>query len=163
MSRLIAGGATCGAIAAIAESRYGFTCHLVGAPAAQTGAACRVIVNRGCEAPPPADLILLGDGYTPHEGQTVYANVVRADGVVVASGDDVVVDYQVEIALEAAVEAGETYHIDFFADYNDNGTCDGLYDDHIWQTDDFEVSYDARVEVMIDHTGDFTDAGCDSF
>jgi len=163
LSRLITSGASCGQIARVAERRYGFECGPLGGAADATGSVCRTVVDMRCVMPSGIDLYLVGDDYTPHEGQTVYANVVRdADGVVVANGTDTVVDYHVEITLEGAVEMGESYHVDYFADHNGNGVCDYLYEDHIWQSDSFTVD-DDPAEVTIDHTGLFTDAGCDSF
>ncbi len=95
-------------------------------------------------------------GMTPHVGQTFTLYVVDME-------DDMTVDsVQIE-AVESAdfsvqsmsLIPGHSYHINFWADFNENGMYDAPPVDHAWQLTLEDVAGDTTL--MFTHNTDFTD------
>jgi hypothetical protein len=102
------------------------------------------------------DLVFTGLA-VPHIGQRLSVVVVReADDSVVADGSqNIGDDGSFSFSWSGLLEGGRSYHLDFYADHNGNGTCDPPPSDHAWQvylgTVSGPVTYDWQ------HTADFVD------
>ena len=95
-------------------------------------------------------------GMTPHVGQMLKLYVVNsADGLI---KDSVTVEEISDAAFEVnsnSLMGGESYHINFFADFNQNGRYDIPPTDHAWQIILEEVTGDTTL--LFAHNTDFTD------
>ncbi len=107
------------------------------------------------------DLELTGSGFTPHAGNTITAAVVDATETVVDTQTAVMGDDgELSMVFADALEEGESYHVDWYADFNDNGLCDAAPDDHQWSVSIDAVTDD--VVVTYDHDTEFADV-CSTF
>jgi len=92
---------------------------------------------------------------TPHVGQDFYLRVVDTlDGMEVGRASMMldVADFEVEIA---GIMAGQSYHVDFWADHNQNGQYDPPGTDHAWRITLDSVLGDTTITFT--HNTDFTD------
>jgi hypothetical protein len=102
----------------------------------------------------PFDLVFTGVAI-PHAGQHLSVVVVQeADDTVVADGSlTIAADGSFSFSWSAILEAGESYHLDFFADYNGNGACDPPPEDHSWQESLGTIT--GPITYSWQHTADF--------
>lgn len=109
------------------------------------------------------DLDFTGSGYSPHAGQTLTA-LVRVDGddSLVAGPETTTVDSNgnFSFAWPGLLVDGTAYEVLFFADHNDNSSCDAPPTDHAWSVGVDAVS--ATVTLDETHNLDFTDV-CGAF
>ncbi|HOX46176.1 MAG TPA: hypothetical protein PK668_21410 [Myxococcota bacterium] len=107
------------------------------------------------------DLTFEGSGFGPHEGQTVFAALVRADrGEVVASGSDAVAGGAFRVLLPGELEPGHDYRVDYYADVDGDGACaDGA--DHVWEA--AVPAFDGDALLGVTHSLDFRPEACASF
>jgi len=95
-------------------------------------------------------------GMTPHLGQLFEARVVdMADGMEVGrTRVDAIAatDFSVTIS---GLEVGDSYNVDFYADFNDNGLYDAPPTDHAWRLALDNVQGDTTLTFA--HNTDFTD------
>lgn len=96
---------------------------------------------------------LHGSGYDPHDGQTINAIVVDADGNELGSGTTTVSAGAFIIEMADIPEG--THKVSWHADMNGNGDCDNAPDDHVWTQDVTVSGQDASVEHT--HATDFAD------
>jgi len=91
---------------------------------------------------------------TPHVGQDLWLAVVNKNtGVEV---DRVHAIVEEEFMVHAyGIKAGESYNVDFFADFNENGMYNAPGDDHAWRLELDNVTGDTTL--MFSHNTDFTD------
>lgn len=94
-------------------------------------------------------------GMTPHVGQTLWLTVVDTTSQMEVGR----VEHQVEAAdfsLEVpGIEEGKGYHVDFWADLNQNGFYDAPPADHAWRLTLKEVDGDETLDFA--HNTNFTD------
>lgn len=110
---------------------------------------------------PKFDVTFNGTGYSPHEGQTVHAMLIRADNDDPReSGTATITNGSFTFTWPLAVDDGLAYYIDFYADVDGNGTCEAGTD-HVWRVDIPAVS--GNVTVNETHNTNFTAAACGSF
>lgn len=104
----------------------------------------------------PFDLVFTGLA-VPHVGQSLYVAVIRESGDSrVAEGSQTIADDgSFSFSWSGLLEEGQSYHVDFFADYNDNGTCDPPPLDHAWRESLGTIS--GPVTLNWQHTADFVD------
>jgi plastocyanin len=99
-------------------------------------------------------LVISFTGMNPHVGQDLYM-VVFDKG----SGDEfAVVNRTIETGFEVIIPGivpGNSYQIDFFADFNENGLYDGPPADHAWRLDADDVAGDTTLHFA--HNTNFTD------
>lgn len=106
------------------------------------------------------DLTFDGVSYAPHNGDDLYLAVVRTDDSEVLATDMVNISGgEFSFSWTDILEEGTAYHIDFYADTDDNGTCGGA--DHIWREVIPAVTDD--VTVVNTHGIIFEPLACDSF
>ena len=110
----------------------------------------------------PFDLDFSGTGFTPHNGQTLHVAVLDASG-----GAHVVTDQSTTVSggdfsfsFPGVLEEGHSYHVDYYADFNGNGSCDAPPTDHVWRKDVDNVQ--DNVNLQVTHNTNFTDV-CSSF
>ena len=93
---------------------------------------------------------------SPHIGQMLKLYVrdqstgTTLDSVVVSSIEDA--DFDIESHI---LEVGESYHVDFYADLNQNGVYDAPPADHAWRLDVSNAMGD--VDLNFTHNTTFTD------
>ncbi|MEX0980952.1 MAG: T9SS type A sorting domain-containing protein, partial [Bacteroidales bacterium] len=93
-------------------------------------------------------------GMNPHVGQESYfALLETATGKVVDRKSEIVSE-SFSVTLEA-LESGVGYHIDFFADHNNNGYYDAPADDHAWRLEIANANGDEVLDFA--HNTNFTD------
>ncbi|MBI5501838.1 MAG: hypothetical protein HY907_16465 [Deltaproteobacteria bacterium] len=108
------------------------------------------------------DLTLSGIGFGFHDGQTMNAALVDlADGSVVDRLVATVAAGAFELAWPGELQAGRDYRVDYYADYNGNGTCDAPPADHGWTVDVPPFSDDVTLGVT--HSTTFFSGVCASF
>jgi hypothetical protein len=99
----------------------------------------------------------------PHAGQTLWVAIVKdSSGGETIEIDQTTVPADGQVAFEwpRILEDGEDYHIDFYADHNENGQCDAPPADHAWRISLDEVRGPAERDFQ--HNTNFTEV-CDSF
>ena len=98
----------------------------------------------------------------PHAGQKMEVIVIRADDGGVAAYRETVVpgDGNFSFTWTDVLARGSTYHIDFYADHNGDGSCDDTPTDHAWRITSGPVTADVTQDFQ--HDTNFTDI-CDSF
>ncbi len=93
-------------------------------------------------------------GMNPHVGQDIYLAVVD-----MSSGTEVGRTHTVGetdfTLMVPGIEAGKSYHVDFWADHNQNGMYDAPPTDHAWRIELNDVMGDTTL--MFAHNTDFTD------
>ena len=91
---------------------------------------------------------------TPHVGQDLWLAVVdKNTGMEV---DRVHAVVEEEFMVHAyGIKAGESYNVDFFADFNENGMYDAPGDDHAWRLELDNVTGDTTLNF--EHNTNFTD------
>lgn len=110
----------------------------------------------------PWDLTFSGTGFAPHEGQELSAALVDVStDAVVATDSAVVTGGAFSFIWAGALAEGGTYRIDYYADFNGNGTCDAPPQDHVWSVAVPAFTGDTTVDVT--HNTDFVAAACASF
>lgn len=93
-------------------------------------------------------------GMTPHVGQEIYFALIDT-----VSGE--IIDRKSEIVEESfsvdlrEILPGKSYHVDFFADLNDNGYYDAPPADHAWRLEIASASGDDTLDFV--HNTNFTD------
>jgi plastocyanin len=93
-------------------------------------------------------------GMNPHVGQDFYLSVAESSsGMVIGRTHATAeVNFTVEVT---GIEAGKSYHVDFWADHNRNGMYDAPPADHAWRLELNEVMGDTTL--MFAHNTTFTD------
>jgi plastocyanin len=92
-------------------------------------------------------------GMNPHMGQDLYLAVRTSDGMEVGRAH--VVADSVFSVMVPGIETGKSYHIDFWADFNENGMYDAPPTDHAWRIELNDVMGDTTLTFI--HNTDFTD------
>lgn len=112
---------------------------------------------------PSRSLLFKGTGFTPHEGQTVYAALLHEpeDVLVGAIQSAVIAGGAFEVSWDSVLAPGEMYHVHYFADVNGNAVCDAPPADHVWEAMVDPVTADVTIDVT--HTLDFVPDACDIF
>lgn len=101
-------------------------------------------------------------GFAVHANSKIEVVVSRAkDGKAIAhaaipkqEGD------KFKFTWEGLLEVNEAYQLDYYADNNNNGTCNAPPDDHVWRENITAVTADVGVSVI--HTSNWVDV-CASF
>lgn len=108
-------------------------------------------------------LTVNGDAYTPHVGSNIFAILVDDAGTEVATGEVVVPESgEWTLTLADSLEEGKSYSFSWYADINDDGTCqppNGEQGDHVWK----RAVDDVTADVTIDHTHAMDFATCTDF
>jgi len=104
----------------------------------------------------PFDLLFTGIA-VPHVGQYLSVVVVRqgAESVVESGSQVVATDGTFSFSWDGLLEGNESYHLDFYADHNGNGTCDPPPVDHTWRESLGPVT--GPVTLNWQHTANFVD------
>lgn len=100
----------------------------------------------------------------PHAGQVLSVAIVKVGG----GGEEVVATDQTTVPANGSIaftwtdelEYNHDYVLDFYADHNGNGSCDGPPADHAWRLDLGTVT--GNVSRDFQHNTNFTDV-CSSF
>jgi hypothetical protein len=107
------------------------------------------------------DLTFRGSAFQPHEGQTLFAAVVRIDnGNTVEEGATVVTNGLFELNWMSSLEEGKSFYIDYYADINGDSQC-STSSDHYWRETIQNVMADQVIEVT--HGVNFNDSACMRF
>ena len=105
----------------------------------------------------PFGLTLDFTGMTPHVGQMLELRVVDiATGY--EAGQKTVTAIETpafQIMLPGILQAGRSYNVDFYADFNKNGVYDAPTKDHAWRLESGAVSDDVMLSFA--HNTSFTD------
>ncbi|MFH1070397.1 MAG: hypothetical protein V1794_12330, partial [Candidatus Glassbacteria bacterium] len=105
----------------------------------------------------PFDLTLNFMNMTPHVGQMLQLRVVDSSTAYVAA--DTTIEYlagpDFTIALPGVLQVGRSYNVDFYADFNKNGTYDAPPVDHAWRLMASAVDTSQTLEFI--HNTSFTD------
>lgn len=109
----------------------------------------------------PYDLTFTGT-IAPHAGQMLRVLVIQdSDGAIVANETRTVAgDGKFSLSWTNVLTKGQSYHVDFYADHNGNGSCDSPATDHAWRQTIAAVSADVSRDFQ--HDTNFTDV-CASF
>jgi hypothetical protein len=85
-------------------------------------------------APTKYSVTLTLTGFNIHQGQK-FTLWIKENGNTVAMGEIASLTNAASqmIVVNNAVEAGKTYNLDYWVDYNNNGTCDTQPTDHSWR------------------------------
>ena len=94
------------------------------------------------------------EGMNPHVGQDLYLAVVDKNSGMEAGRTHTVADTSFTVMVPG-IEQGKSYFIDFWVDFNENGTYDTPPTDHAWRLDLDDVTGDTTL--MFSHNTDFTD------
>ena len=108
------------------------------------------------------DLAFSGTGFTPHNGQMLHVAVLDAatDAHVVTDQSQTVSGGTFSFNFPGVLEQGHNYHVDYYADFNGNGSCDSPPTDHVWRAEVSDVQ--DNVNLQVTHNTNFTDV-CSSF
>jgi len=110
----------------------------------------------------PYTLTFKGSGFSPHNGQLFKVALIDAGtGTTVATDSTTIAGGTFSFTFTGKLEAGAAYHLDYFADFSGNGTCDAPPTDHGWRTEIPAVAADVEVDVV--HNTDFYADVCASF
>jgi hypothetical protein len=101
-----------------------------------------------------------GAGFDEWEGSMVQANLVNADGMPVARGGAEITDGAWVLIMANALKEGDTYHLDYYIDVDESGTCEAPPTDAAWTYDLGAVTGATAIEVAGD--AEQSDV-CDSF
>ncbi len=93
-------------------------------------------------------------GMNPHEGQDIYLAVVDANTGMEIGRAHTVADTAFTMTIPG-IESGQSYDVNFWADFNENGMYDTPPDDHAWQLELNSVVGDTTLTFV--HNTDFTD------
>ena len=93
-------------------------------------------------------------GMTPHIGQNLWLAVIDEDSKDEIARVKEVVSESFSVVVPG-IEAGKSYTVDFFADYNGNGYYDAPPADHAWRLGIANVSGDEVLDFT--HNTNFTD------
>ncbi|MFB6319454.1 plastocyanin/azurin family copper-binding protein [Saccharicrinis sp. FJH54] len=90
----------------------------------------------------------------PHVGQTLYLSLIDSETgkEVERKTEDIDASFSVQLS---GLEKGHSYHVDFFADFNENGIYDTPPTDHAWRMEVNNVSDDVILDFV--HNTNFTD------
>ncbi|MBI2603527.1 MAG: hypothetical protein HYW48_10785 [Deltaproteobacteria bacterium] len=107
------------------------------------------------------DLKFSAKDFTPHNDQVLEVAIVRkSTGAILKKDKTVVRDGAFSFSFPGVLKAGEAYFVDYYADFNENGTCDAPQTDHTWRVRIPTV--DGDVDFVDTHHMGFTDV-CSSF
>jgi len=90
----------------------------------------------------------------PHVGQEIYFALIETATGMVVDRESEIVSESFSVVLDE-LESGKGYHIDFFADHNDNGHYDAPSDDHAWRLEIASANGDEVFDFT--HNTNFTD------
>jgi|GEM_PF-1240739 len=93
-------------------------------------------------------------GMNPHMGQDLYLALTDADTGMETGRVHVVADSAFSVMVPG-IETGKSYHVDFWADFNENGMYDSPPTDHAWRIELNDVMGDTTLTFI--HNTDFTD------
>lgn len=93
-------------------------------------------------------------GMNPHVGQEIYFALIETASGIVVDRESETVSESFSVVLDE-LESGIGYHIDFFADHNDNGYYDAPSDDHAWRIEIESANGDEIIDFS--HNTNFTD------
>ena len=91
---------------------------------------------------------------SPHVGQDLWLAVVNKNTGMEVDRVHAVVEEEFMVHAYG-IKAGESYNVDFFADFNENGMYDAPGDDHAWRLDLDNVTGDTTLNF--EHNTNFTD------
>lgn len=107
------------------------------------------------------DLKFSANDFLPHNDQELQVAIVRKNtGAVVRTDQTVIRDGAFAFSFPGILQRGEAYFVDYFADLNNNGSCDPPQTDHTWRVKIPTV--DGDVDFVDTHHMGFTDV-CSSF
>jgi hypothetical protein len=134
-----------------------YGCDLFGGGEEDTDALCE-----SCDDTQPAVTYAFsfsGNGYTPHDGQTVYVKVQSTGGTVVVDDSDLILEGAFFFTYADVLEDGVAYDLYWYADVDADGACTTT--DHVWSMD-LGVAND---DVLVDdpHDTAFDPSACDQF
>ncbi len=93
-------------------------------------------------------------GMNPHMGQDLYLAVIDSASGMETGRTHAVADSVFRVHVPG-IEPGKSYHIDFWADFNENGTYDVPPTDHAWRLELNDVMGDTTLVFI--HNTSFTD------
>jgi plastocyanin len=93
-------------------------------------------------------------GMNPHTGQDLYLGVKDAVTGMEVGRTHAVADSVFSLSVPG-IEPGKSYHVDFWADFNENGMYDSPPTDHAWRIELNDVMGDTTLTFI--HNTDFTD------
>ena len=117
------------------------------------GMVGKVTVNQ--KPAEPLKLIVNFNGMNPHVGQTLWLAVIdKATHAEIGRVEKTmdVAAFSIEVP---GIEAGKSYHVDFFSDHNKNGVYDAPPADHAWRMDLNDVTGNSVLDFT--HNTTFTD------
>ncbi len=110
----------------------------------------------------PYELTFTGSGFDPHDGDTLHAALIdAATGAVVVRALTIVAHGSFTIRWPAILQPGHSYRVDYYADVNNNGRCDGPPIDHMWSV--AVPAFSGRTRVAVTHNTDFDVQACAKF
>jgi hypothetical protein len=109
------------------------------------------------------DIDFSGSGFTPHDGQTLYAGVIPQGSSMGFDWQDSATVMAGAFSLQgsAVLQKGTAYFLNYYADVNQNGICEPNQGDHIWRLSLPPVQ-DNVVVTVVHHTN-FSNLGCGGF
>src|SRR5690606_1843 len=93
-------------------------------------------------------------GMNPHVNQNIYLAVIDAGSGMEVGRTHAVADTSFALMVPG-IEQGNSYHVDFWVDFNENGMYDAPPTDHAWRLELNDVMGDTTL--MFAHNTDFTD------
>ncbi len=93
-------------------------------------------------------------GMNPHIGQSLSLAVINSVSGIETDKVETIVEEEFMVHAYG-IEPGESYHIDFFADHNQNGSYDAPPADHAWRLELNNVTGDTTLNF--EHNTNFTD------
>ncbi len=94
------------------------------------------------------DLAFSGEGFTPHEGQTITLALVTAtERRRVELKSQIVNGGKFRFDLKGIIDTSQSYFLDYYADANGNGQCDSAPTDHVWRV---EINPESSPETTVD-------------
>jgi plastocyanin len=93
-------------------------------------------------------------GMDPHVGQEIYFALIDNESgeIIDRESETVSVSFTVELSK---IQAGKSYHVDFFSDHNGNGQYDAPSVDHAWRLEIADAMGDEVLDFV--HNTNFTD------
>jgi plastocyanin/predicted secreted Zn-dependent protease len=93
-------------------------------------------------------------GMNPHVGEDFYLSVTETGSGMEIGRTHTIADTAFSVTVPG-IEAGKSYHVDFWADFNENGMYDTPPTDHAWRLELNDVMGDTTLLFV--HNTDFTD------
>ena len=107
---------------------------LVGVVAAFCLGGCGDDGSDGGQPGAPFTLLFDGTGFAAHDGQTLWVAVVREDLDAISAADSsTILAGAFHFSFADLLQEQVAYHVDYYADVDDNGRCEPPPTDHVWR------------------------------